>query len=185
MKYLNRKYLRIPLISLILSLALLFILFILAVKGINIQLGIPPNGIGHRGLSILLIIISVISLVYMVKDIVIRVVIIGVGALFIFMLSFQGLLSGTEYTSFTSPDNQEVFIVVERNLNKLYKLSDSRLFMTYITDIPANNQYKPFANGGYKLEWKTSPKELIIHYAFNRKHENNIDKYNEITIQIK
>lgn len=121
----------------------------------------------------------------MVKDNVIRGVIIGIGLFFILIISLPVLLFETEYTYFSSPDNQEEFVVIERGVGKLYKLSDSRFYKTYITDIGTDDGYKPFADGAFELEWRTSPKELIIHYAFNYMNENNTDKYKEITIQIK
>ncbi|MDR4938236.1 hypothetical protein RGU11_17785 [Rossellomorea marisflavi] len=38
-----------------------------------------------------------------------------------------------------------VFLVL--SINFLYHLSDSRLYMTYLTSIPTDGAYKPFSSG--------------------------------------
>lgn len=182
MKCSNNTLFRVSIISFILSLALLFILFVLTTEGINIQIGIPPNGISHRILSFLLIIIAVISLVCMVKDNVIRVVIIGIGVFFILVIYLP--IFFLEYTHFSSTDNQEHFVVIEGGVGKLYKISDSGIYMNHITDFETDDGYKPFADGAYELEWN-SPNELIIYYAFGYTSKDELDKYREITIQLK
>ena len=63
---------------------------------------------------------------------------------------------------FSSPDNKEEFVVIDRGYGRLYQLLNSRLYMTYLTDINTDDGYKPFLEGAYKLEWEESY-QLIIH----------------------
>jgi len=56
--------------------------------------------------------------------------------------------------------------VIERGYGRLYQLSNSGLYMTYLTDIKTDDGYKPFSEGAYKFEWE-EPNRLIIHYMFD------------------
>lgn len=102
----------------------------------------------------------------------------------LFVLSLPGLLIDEEYTKFSSPDNKQNFIVIESGVGKLYKLSNSGLYMTFITTIRTDDGYKPFKDGGYKLEWISSD-ELVIHYAYDYMDKNNYENYEEISILLK
>ncbi|MEK4221646.1 hypothetical protein N1I86_06195 [Bacillus sp. FSL W8-0116] len=169
---------------LITSILLLLVMALLNAKGVYVQIATPPNGISHKTLSTLLIIAMVISLVYLLKDKVTRGIVIGIGAFFILINRLPELLTGVEYTTFSSPDNEHKFVVIEKGIGQLYQLSDSGLFLTYLADIHTDDGYKPFSNGAYKLIW-ISDDRLIIHYAFDYMDENNYDNYRKISVQYK
>lgn len=166
------------------SIFLLLLLVFLNIKGIYVQIGTPPSGISQKALTIFLIIVIIISSVYLLKDKGIKGIIIGIGTFFIFMNILPDVLTGVEYTSFSSPDNEEKFVVIERGIGQLYKVSNSGLYMIFLTDIRTDDGYKPFSDGAYKLEWVSSEK-LIIHYAFDYMDKNIFDDYREISIPLK
>ncbi|MGD6843538.1 hypothetical protein ACQCVH_13580 [Bacillus infantis] len=117
-------------------------------------------------MSNLLIIVAIVSLIYFFNDKGIKGIIIALGVFFILVPSLPNLLIEAEYTRFSSPDNKEEFIVIERGYGRLYQLSNSKLFMTYLTSINTDDGYKPFSDSAYKLEWE-EPNQLIIHYKFD------------------
>jgi hypothetical protein len=162
----TKEFLKMAIFTFITSILLLFALLILNINGVFVQIGTPPNGISHQVLSNLLIIVAIVSLIYLLKDRVIKGIIIAIGAFFIIVPSLPNLLTEAEYTKFSSPDNKEEFVVIERGYGRLYQLSNSRLYMTYLTDINTDDGYKPFSEGAYKLEWE-EPNQLIIHYKFD------------------
>ncbi|MGM0837668.1 MAG: hypothetical protein ACQEV7_16045 [Bacillota bacterium] len=163
---------RIAIIGLGVSILLLLILLVMDAKGVYVQLGSPNNGISHHIISILLIIAAVSSAVYMLKDKGMKWIVIGVGLFFILLTSTPNLFTETKYTTFSSPDNSEKFVVIEKGYVKLYQISNSGLFMTSLTKtrLDIDREYKPFSEGAYELEWE-SPNTLIVHYAFNYKHQ--------------
>ena len=118
MHYYN-KVAKIAIITLIISILLLFVLLILNINGINLQIGTPPNGISHKTLSNLIIIVSVVSLIYMLKD----------GnkgncywdrGVFYNNTTPPNLLIEAEYSKFSSPDNKDEFVVIERRYGRLW-----------------------------------------------------------------
>ncbi|WP_430507755.1 hypothetical protein [Rossellomorea marisflavi] len=74
-------------------------------------------------------------------------------------------MADTTFTTFSSP-GMEHFVVVEGGGNRLYQLSNSRQYMTYLTSISTDDAYKPFSSGDYEVEWK-EPNQLVIHYTFD------------------
>lgn len=78
----------------------------------------------------MLIIVAIVSLIYLFNDRGIKGIIIAIGVFFIIVLSLPNLLTEAEYTRFSSPDNKEEFVVIERGYGRLYQLSNSRLYMT-------------------------------------------------------
>ncbi|PLR70674.1 hypothetical protein [Bacillus sp. UMB0728] len=162
----TKEFLKVAIITFITSILLLFAFLTLQINGVFVQIGIPPNGISHQALSNLLIIMAIVSLIYLFDDRGIKGIIIAIGVFFIIVASLPNLLIEAEYTRFSSPDNKEEFIVIERGHGRLYQLSNSRLFMTYLTSINTDDGYKPFSDSAYKLEWE-EPNQLIIHYKFD------------------
>lgn len=162
----TKEKIKIAVITLITSIVLLFALIIFEANGIYVQIKTPPNGISHRALSNLLIIVAIVSLIYFFNDKGIKGIIIAIGVFFIIVPSLPNLLSEAEYTRFSSPNNKEEFIVIERGYGRLYQLSNSRLYMTFLTSINTDDGYKPFTDGAYKLEWE-EPNQMIIHYKFD------------------
>ncbi|WP_047980680.1 hypothetical protein [Ornithinibacillus contaminans] len=161
----TKELFKIAVFTFIISILLLFTFILLSTNGINVQIGTPPTGISHNTISNLLIISAIASLTYLFKDRVIKAVIIVVGMFSIIIPSLPNLLSEAEYTTFSSPDNQEEFVVIERGYGRLYQLSNLGFYMTYLTDIKTDDGYKPFSEGAYKLEWEEP--NLIIHYRFD------------------
>ncbi|MGD7043073.1 hypothetical protein [Jeotgalibacillus proteolyticus] len=167
MKNSNRKEsIKMASITLATSVLLLFTLLALQINGVSVYIGAPPVGISHNVISNLLIIVAIASFTHLFKDRVIKAVIIVLAIFFIGIPSLPNLLFEKEYTTFSSPDNQEEFVVVERGYGRLYQLSNLGLYMTYLTDIETDNGYKPFSNGSYKLEWE-EPNRLTIQYRFD------------------
>jgi hypothetical protein len=158
----------VAIIGLGVSVFLLLILLVMDTKGIYLQLGPPFRGISHRTISILLIIAAVISAVYLLKDKGMKWMAIGVGFFFILLTSVPNLVTETKYTTFSSPDQSEKFVVIEKGYAKLYQISDSGLFMTTLTKFDTDRGHKPFSEGAYELEW-VSPDTVIINYAFDYK----------------
>jgi hypothetical protein len=159
---------RVAIIGLGVSVFLLLILLVMDTKGIYLQLGLPSRGISHRIISILLIIAAVISAIYLLKDAGMKWMAIGGGIFFILLTSVPNLVTETKYTMFSSPDQSEKFVVIEKGYAKLYQILDSGLFMTTLTKFETDRGYKPFSEGAYELEW-VSPDTLIINYAFDYK----------------
>ncbi len=155
-----------PLITFITSLLVLFTRLTLQSQRLFIYIGTPPSGLSHLTLANLMIAVATGSLVYMVKDKTIKVIIVAVGSFFIIVPSLPSVMANTTYTAFASPSGREHFVAVEGAGNRLYQLSDSKLYMTYLTSIPTDDAYKPFSNGDYEVEWK-EPNQLVIHYKFN------------------
>ncbi len=124
----TKEKIKIAVITLITSIVLLFALIIFEANGIYVQIKTPPNGISHRALSNLLIIVAIVSLIYFFNDKGINGIIIAIGVFFIIVPSLPNLLSEAEYTRFSSPE----FIVIERGYGRLYQLSNSRLYMTFL-----------------------------------------------------
>ncbi|WP_079478909.1 hypothetical protein [Halobacillus salinus] len=162
----KKEFYKVAISALLASSVLLFTLLILHTNGVLIQIGKPSNGISHQVLSNSLLIVATVSLVYIVNDRVIKGVFIAVGALLILVPTIPSLLTDTEYVEFSSPDNNEEFVVMERGYGTLYQLSDSGLYMTYLTDFDTDDGYKPFSEGAYELEWR-EPDQLIIRYKFD------------------
>ncbi|MEW4327072.1 hypothetical protein Q0N12_10380 [Rossellomorea marisflavi] len=157
---------KIPLITFITSLLVLFTMLPLQSQGRFIYIGTPPNGLSHLLIANNMIAVASGSLLYMIKDKAITVINVVVGAFFIIIPSFPILMADTTYTTFSSPSGMEHFVVVVGGGNRLYQLSDSRLYMTYLTSIPTDDAYKPFSSGDYEVEWN-APNQLVIHYAFD------------------
>jgi hypothetical protein len=163
---------KIAIIGLGASVFLLLIQLVMDTKGVYFQLGPPSKGIGHHTISALLIIAAVISAVYMLTNKGMKWMAIGIGIFFILVISAPNLLMETKYTTFSSPDQSEKFVAIEKGYVKLYQVSNSGLFMTALTKtrLDVDREYKPFSEGAYELEWE-SPNTLIVHYAFNYKHQ--------------
>ncbi|WP_080846281.1 hypothetical protein [Cytobacillus gottheilii] len=162
----TKEFSKVAIITFITSILFLFSLLTLQINGVFVQIGTPPNGISHQALSNLLIMLAIVSLIYLFNDRGIKGIIIAVGVFFIIVPSLPNLLIEAEYTRFSSPDNKEEFIVIERGYGRLYQLSNSRLYMTYLTSINTDDGYKAFSDSAYKLEWE-EPNQLIIHYKFD------------------
>lgn len=136
-------------------------------QGRFIYIGTPPNGLSHLLIANNMIAVASGSLLYMIKDKAITVINVVVGAFFIIIIpSFPILMADTTYTTFSSPSGMEHFVVVVGEGNRLYQLSDSRLYMTYLTSIPTDDAYKPFSSWDYEVEWN-APNQLVIHYVFD------------------
>lgn len=101
----KKEFLKLAIFTFVTSILLLFALLILNINGVFVQIGTPPNGISHQVLSNLLILVAIVSLIYLLKDRVIRGIIIAIGAFFIIVPSLPNLLTEAEYTKFSSPDN--------------------------------------------------------------------------------
>ncbi|ALC83511.1 MULTISPECIES: hypothetical protein [Bacillus] len=186
MIYNNKELLKISIVSLILSLFFLLISYLFTMKGIYIQFGTPAKGINHQFLNGLFIITTVVSGVYLInykqKDKVIRGIVIGIGSFIFALVLLNGLeYYDAEYTTFSSPDSQESFLIIETGHGEIYQLSNSGLFMTHLTNIRTDDGYKPFLNGAYQLEWK-EPNELLIKYVFDYMEPNN---FQEVTVTYK
>ncbi|KML42153.1 hypothetical protein LIS77_24225 [Cytobacillus firmus] len=162
----TKEFLKVAIITFIISILLLFALLTLQINGIFVQIGTPPNGISHQAIRNLLIIVAIVSLIYLFNDRGIKGIIIAIGVFFIIVPSLPNLLTEAEYTRFSSPDNKEEFVVIERGYGRLYQLSNSRLYMTYLTSINTDDGYKPFSDSAYKLEWE-EPNQLIIYFKFD------------------
>lgn len=175
----TKKFVNIAIFILIISILVLFDLQIMSEKGLYVQIGTPPNGISHMTLSNLFKVAAIVSLVYLCNHETLRGIVAWVGIFFIVIPSFQ--LIEKDYTSFSSPDGKEQFVVIERGVGRLYQLSDSGLYMKFLTSIDTKRGYKPFSNGEYQLKWE-EPNSLIIHYAF-RHTSDSLDK--EISIKYK
>ncbi|MCS0824805.1 hypothetical protein NX029_12555 [Cytobacillus firmus] len=160
----KKEFLKMAIITFMTSILLLFALLTLQINGVLVHIGVaPPGGISHLALSNLLIIVAIVSLIYLFEDKGIKGIIIAIGAFFIIVPSLPNLLFEAEYTNFSSPDSKEEFVVIDA---RLYQLSNSRLYMTYLTSISTDDGYRPFSDGAYKLEWE-EPNQLIIHYKFD------------------
>ncbi|MBT2681954.1 hypothetical protein J7E38_23620 [Bacillus sp. ISL-35] len=159
----TKEFLKVAIITFITSILLLFTLLTLSINDVFVHIGTPPNGISHLALSNLLIIVAIVSLIYLFNDKGIKGMIIAIGVFFIILLSLPSLLFEAEYTKFSSPDSKEEFVVID---GRLYQLSNSRLYMTYLNSISTDDGYRPFSDGAYKLEWE-EPNQLIIHYKFD------------------
>ncbi|AVR00944.1 hypothetical protein OBCHQ24_18720 [Oceanobacillus iheyensis] len=170
-------------ISLSLSLVILFLLLFLRIIGVYVQFGTPPPWIGHHLIGFLLIVNVVITMFFMVKDSLVRTIVVVAGIFFILTSFFpvRMELLPTEYTTFNSPIDTSKYLAAESGSGKLYKLSESGLYMTLVTTFSTDGMFHPLAEGAYKIE-KTSSKEFILHYAFNR--ENPDGMYREITVQV-
>lgn len=152
------------------SILLLLILLYMDTKGVYVQLGPPSSGISHTTLGIWLIIAAVGSAMYMLKDLGMRLIVIGIGLFFILIISSSNLFAEIKYTTFSSPDQSEKFVVIEKGYAMLYQISDSGLFMTALTKFDTDRGYKPFSEEAYELEW-VSPNKLIIDYAYDYKRD--------------
>ena len=180
MKNSNTKFfLKIAIFILIISILILFALRILSDYGIYVQIGTPPNGISHMTFSNLFKVAAIVSLVYLCNHEVLKGIVAWVGIFLVVIPSFQ--LIEADYTSFSSPDDKEQFVVIERGYGRVYQISTSGLYMKYLTSTDTKRGYKPFSNGEYQLKWE-EPNRLIIHYAF-RYTSTDLDK--EISIQYK
>jgi hypothetical protein len=86
------------------------------------------------------------SLLYLVKDKTINIIIVP---------SLPSVMADTTYTAFVSPSGREHFVIVEGAGNRLYQLSDSKLYMTYLSSIPTDDAYKPFSSGKNRTNWSS------------------------------
>ncbi|GAQ17872.1 hypothetical protein OPHB3_1809 [Oceanobacillus picturae] len=172
------------LISLCLSLVLLPLMIYLREIGIYIQFGTPPPFIGHKLIEYILIVNVVISLCFIIKSRSLKSIMVLAGVFVLLarsiFYSFPNPLWETEVTTLVSPDNSFKYIVVETGVGHLYKLSESGLYMTFITTLRTDDGYQPFANDAYKIDWLSS-EQFVIHYAFDVSSEE-MDK--EVTISI-
>jgi len=177
----KRNYLMAAKITLVCSVILLMILIFLSIKNIYVQLGMPTGGISHQflsGLCVISIILSANYLInYRIKDKVIKGVVTGVGVFLLLLMIFINWIpsSNAKFTTFTSPDKKEVFVIKETGYGQLYQLSNSKFFMIHLVDIRTNNGYKPFSNHTYKLEWD-SPDKLTILYVSDYMQPDNYEK---------
>jgi hypothetical protein len=173
------------LISLSLSLFLLFFLLLLSKRGIYIQFGTPPPWSGHTIISAILILIATISISRMIKVRELKYFVIALGLVIVIIISLAFLLINppgeTKYTRITSPDNKTKYLIVETGAGRLYRLSDSGMYMTFVTPIRTDDGYLPFADNAYEIEWLSS-NHFILHYAFNR--DSRYKDYREITVHL-
>ncbi|WP_174735127.1 hypothetical protein [Mesobacillus harenae] len=132
----KKEFLKMAIITFITSILLLFALLTLQINGVLVHIGAPPGGISHLALSNLLIIVAIVSLIYLFEDKGIKGIIIAIGAFFIIVPSLPNLLFEAEYTKFSSPDSKEEFVVID---GRLYQLSNSRLYTTYLTSISTDD----------------------------------------------
>lgn len=183
MKITKNKY-RILLVCFILSISLLLLLVSLAFNGIYLQIGTP--GITYHFINCFLIFFILITGIYIIhhrfKDKGITLIAI-VASSFIsgFVLLYGLIILEAKYTTFSSPNKQENFVVIETGYGKVYQLSKTGLFMSHLTDIKTDDGYQPFSKGKYQLEWGKS-NELVIKYVFDYM---NTDNYEEVKIKYK
>ena len=164
----KRKF-RLMIMCFILCISILLIIYSLSKKGIYLQIGTPPGGIRSYQINCLLIVLLLISGVYLLHYTFYKLVITVIStivACFIFsalLIIYFLHLADVDYTTFSSPDNKEHFVVVERYYGEIFQLSDNRIFMTYLGTTESDGN-KPFLQGAYHLNWKSSD-ELIIDYS--------------------
>lgn len=168
----------------IFSVTCLVMIFSLSTNGIFLYIGNPTHGIPHYLFICLFVILTCVSGIYLVhsklKDKGITAIAM-IGSFFILAYTFMyGALSlETVYTTFSSPNNQAHFLVAERATGDVYQLSKTKLFMKHLVDIQTDDEFKPFDNMDYQLEWKDN-NELVIKYGFS--HSLFPKKYREIKV---
>ncbi|WP_404456720.1 hypothetical protein [Oceanobacillus kapialis] len=170
----NKKVYWSALISLFLSAALLFLMFYLRREGIYVQFGTPPPLIGYTLIENVFIFIAFLSICFLIKGREIKSFLIAVSFFVIVINSLDHLLIKpfweTKYTTLISPDNTANYVVAENGYGRLYKLSESGLYMTFIASTSTDDGYQPFTNDNYEIDWRSS-KHFVIHYAFDRMSE--------------
>lgn len=170
--------------SLIFSVTSLLIMLMLSKKGIYVFIGSPLWGIPYYFLYCLFIFVICVSSIDLVsskfEDKGLTAITI-VGSFFILAgTCLYGLLMlDAGFTTFSSPNGREHFLVVETGTGNLYQLSNTHLFMTHLADIRTDDRFKPFSNEAYQLEWK-NPNELVIKYGFDSM--SLPEKYRELKV---
>lgn len=165
------------------SFLLIFILYFLKTNGIYIHIGTPPpSGISLTFIYGVLIITVAISGMCLTKSTIIRIFIGGICSLIILWnLIFSSLDFNESYTTFSSPDKNEHFIVVEKGYGVIYQLSNSHLFMTELGKVRTDDGYQPFSEGAFKLKWEKQ-NQLLVQYAFTYSVQ---DRYKELLLEYK
>lgn len=165
----NKKFFRPLIVCFIICISLLFVLLFLGEKGVYLQIGKPPGGIRSYQINCLLVVLLLISSGYLIHYI-FNNLIITVFSTIVNCFIFSALLiiyflhlADVDYTTFSSPDNKEHFVVVERYYSEIFQLSNNGLYMTYLGTAESDG-YKPFLEGAYHLKWK-NPNELVIDYS--------------------
>lgn len=165
----SKKKFRLMIMCFIFCISILLIIYSLSTKGIYLQIGTPPGGIRSYQINCLLIVLLLISGVYLIHYTFYKLIITIISTIvscFIFsalLIIYFLFLADVDYTTFSSPDNKEHFVVVERHYGDIFQLSDNRLFMTYLGTTESGGN-KPFLQGAYHLKWKSSD-ELIVDYS--------------------
>ncbi|WP_445480580.1 hypothetical protein ACULLL_10705 [Lysinibacillus irui] len=172
---------------LIFSVSILLFMLFLSTKGIYLHIGLPPAGIPHYLLKYLFIFSTCISGIYIIHYKFRNKGDTAIAVFFsFFILAFTlvyGLLSsGAKYTIFSSPNNQESFVVVETGHGEIYQMSNTRLFMKHLVNISTDDGFDPFSEGAYQLKWN-KPNEFVIRYAFDYMTPNDYSQ--EVTIKYK
>ncbi|MGY4795505.1 hypothetical protein ACVNNN_10900 [Lysinibacillus fusiformis] len=175
---LHTRNFRLWFICFIFSVSILLLILFLGTKGIYLQIGFPPGGIHSYQIKCLLIILILISSVYLIQHLfhnLIMTTIATINNCFIFsaiLIIYVLHLGDVDYTTFSSPKNQENFVVVERGFGELYQMSKTGLFMKYLANVHTDDGYRPFSEGAYQLNWK-EPNTLVIRHAFDYMSPNS------------
>jgi len=176
---LNKRIFQLWFVGFIFSVSILLLMLFLSMKGIYLQIGFPPAGIPHYLLKWFFIFSTCLSGIYLIHTTFRNKGDTAIAVFFsFFILAFtfvNGLLSAdAKYTTFSSPNNQQSFVVVETYHGEIYQLSNTQLFMKYLADKSTDDVYKPFSKGAYQLKWN-EPNKLVIRYAsdYMKPHDYN------------
>lgn len=181
---LNTRNFQVWFVCFIFSVSILLLMLFLSMKGIYLQIGLPPAGIPHYLLKCLFIFSTCISGIYVIHSKFRNKGDTAIAVFFsFFILAFTGvyglLSSDANYTTFSSPNNKETFVVVETGHGEIYHMSNTRLFMRHLVNIGTDDGYDPFSEGAYQLKWN-EPNKLVIRYAFDYMTPNDYSQ--EVTI---
>lgn len=159
----------------------------LSMNGVYLQIGFPPGGIPHYLLKCFFIFSACISSIYLIHNLFRNkgdTAIVVLFSFFILTFTFVTTLISSEakYTTFSSPNNQASFVVIETFHGEIYQMSNTRLFMKHLANTRTDDGYKPFSEGAYRLKWN-EPNELVIKYAFN--YMTPDDYSQEVTVKYK
>ena len=172
----------IILIFFIFNITLLLIIYFLTTKGIFIQIGVP--GLQHHyinGIFLFSALISGILLIhYKFHDKGLTFIAIFLSLFISFFVMMYGLLIfDAKYTTFSSPNKQVHFVVIETGHGDIYQMSNTGLFITHLASIRTDDGFQPFNKGAYRLEWK-SGNTLMIKYGFYA--QSPLKDYHEMTV---
>lgn len=168
----------------LLNIVFLLILFYFSTKGMFLQLGVP--GIRHyqlNGLFLLSVLISGVFLIHFhFHDKGLTFIAIFLSSSISFFILINGLFQfEAKYSIFSSPNNEEHFVVFETGHGDLYQIVNG-LFIKHLADIRTDDGYKPFDQGTYLVEWKCGNK-FTVKYAMDAIDSlQNTDYYKEITV---